>query len=433
MNLREKKATDDKYYDSLQITSDRVVLHSDLNNFFASVETLYQPSLKNVPMAICGNEKERHGIILAKNDLAKRYGIKTGETVKSAREKCQELVTCSSRYPEYVELSRAVRGVYLQYTPLVEPFGIDEAWLDISAYAGRGRGRLFENAETLADEIREKVFKQTGLKVSIGVSFNKTFSKLASDMKRKNFMAVISPDNYELIVGKIPARDMIYVGKQTNELLKQNRLFTLSDVAKHKRSYLGELFGKKGENVWDFARGHDFSPVSVYTVNEDTKSVSNSRTLPYDVTTVEEGESVLFSLCESVIERIRERRMGCRTVRIYIRTCDLSITTRQSKLEKHTDSLFEVFSEVSRLFRENAKFSKSIRSLGVALEDLDTMAIFQMNVFDRERDLKRAEIDMMLDKLKAVYGDKSIFRGSSLMKKELSEFNKKHPAFNHNL
>lgn len=428
-----KKNYKDSYYELLDITRDRVVLHSDLNNFFASVETLFQPSLIDVPMAVCGNEKERHGIILAKNEKAKRFGIKTGEPVKTAREKCRNLVTCPSRYSEYVKFSRAVREVYLKYTPHVEPFGIDEAWLDVSSIAHRRQGNLFENAECIADEIKKAVFCETGLRVSVGVSFNKVFSKLASDMKKNNATTVISPDNYMNIVGKLPVRDLLYVGKNTEELLKRNRLFTMSDIVRHKRSYLGEIFGKKGEYVWDFANGFDFSPVASYTADENTESVSNSRTLPYDIDNVKDAESVLFSLCESVVERIRARRLTCGRIGVSFRRCDLTIVTRQLKLGKQTDSLFEIYSSVSELFRANVDFSKPLRGLGVSLENFQCRELEQISVFDTPRDLKRAEIDKMLDEMKLKHGDGVICRASALTKKELSSFDKKHPAFNHNL
>ena len=423
----------DKFYDDLDITRDRVVLHSDLNNFFASVETLFQPSLKDVPMAVCGSEKDRHGIILAKNEKAKRFGIKTGEPVVSAREKCPNLVTCQSHYNEYVKYSRAVREVYLKYTPNVEPFGIDEAWLDVSAIAHRREGSLFENAEIIANEIKKAVFCETGLRVSVGVSFNKIYSKLASDMKKNGGTTVISPDNYMKVIGRLPVRDLLYVGRNTETLLKQNRLFTMSDIVRHKRSYLGEIFGKKGENVWDFANGFDFSPVASYTAEEDTESVSNSRTLPYDVDNIKDVESVLFSLCESVVERIRARKLTCGRIGVSFRRCDLTVVTRQQRLKKQTDSLFEIYSSVSELFRANSDFSKPLRGLGVSLENFQCQELEQISVFDSPRDLKRAEIDKMLDKMKLKHGDSVICRASALSKKELSSFDKKHPAFNHNL
>ncbi len=421
----------DEYHNSLKITDDRVVLHSDLNNFFASVETLLEPSLKDVPMAVCGNEKERHGIILAKNEKAKRYGIKTGETVKSAREKCAELVTRPSRYPEYVKYSRCVREVYLKYTPLVEPFGIDEAWLDVSAFAKRRGGVLFEQAQNIAEEIKAEVYHKTGLSVSVGVSFNKIFSKLASDMKKTGCPTVISPDNFRSVIGALPVREILYVGRKTEEVLKRNRFFTLADVARQRRSYLKQIFGKFGETVWDFANGHDFSPVSVYTPKEETDSVSNSRTLPYDITNFEDAQSVLFSLCESVCERIKERGMFCKTVRISVRTQDLHTITRQAKRNSFTDSVFEIFSDVSRLLRENVDFSNPVRSLGVALEDLQSASFEQVSVFDTQ--VKKNAVDAVLDSLREKYGDGSVKRARDIVKRELSHFDKKHPAFNHNL
>jgi len=428
-NLKER----DKYYDSLGITSDRVVLHSDLNNFFASVEMLFEPSLKNVPMAICGDEKERHGIILAKNNLAKHFGIKTGEPVKAAREKCRSLVTRPSRYPEYVKYSRAVREIYLRYTPCVEPFGIDEAWLDVSGEAKRRGGALFESAEKIACEIRDSVLKETGLCVSVGVSFNKIFSKLASDMKKNNAVTVISPDNYTSVVGDLSVRDMLYIGKNTEELLKQNRLYKLSDVAKLKRSHLSHLFGKSGEQIWDFARGLDFSPVAEYTTEENTKSVSNSRTLPYDVTELEDAKRVLFSLCESVCERIRERGMTCSEVSVFVRTNDLKTLVRQKKLDRETDLLFEIYEKVLGVFNENFDFSKPIRGFGVGLDKLKSLQFQQISVFDSQKEFRNIAVNKALDNLRKRYGALTPCPASALVKKELSEFDKKHPSFNHNL
>ncbi len=421
----------DEYYNLRQITSDRVILHSDLNNFFASVEMLLDPTLNDVPMAICGNEKERHGIVLAKNEKAKRYGIKTGETLRSARAKCAELVMRPSRYPEYVKYSRMVRDVYLKYTPLVEPFGIDEAWLDVSSLLKRKNGDLFDNAQEVADIIKNEVYERTGLSVSVGVSFNKIFSKLASDMKHSTCPPVISPENFRSVIGALPVREILYVGQKTSEILKKNRFFTLADVARQKRSYLKEIFGKFGETVWDYANGHDFSPVSVYTPSEETESVSNSRTLPYDILNIADAESVIFSLCESVCERIKTRGLFCKTVRIYVRGDDLHTITRQTTRTSFTSSVFEVFSDASRLLQENVDFSRPIRSLGVALEDLQNESYEQVSVFDIKKE--KSAVDTVFDTLKEKYGDGVVKRARDVVKSELSAFNKKHPAFNHNL
>ena len=411
-----------------KITDDRVVLHSDLNNFFASVEMLSNPSLREVPMAVCGNEKERHGIVLAKNDRAKKYGVKTGETIKSAKEKCRDLVTCSSHYSEYVRYSRMVRNIYLRYTSRVEPFGIDEAWLDVSELSRRFSDTPFERARLIAQEIKNVIKNETGLCVSVGISFNKIFSKLASDMKNKGSITAISPDDYKSIVGKLPVRDLLYVGENTEYLLKQNRLFTLADVSRHSRKYLKELFGKNGENVWDFANGYDFSPVNEYVAEENGASVSNSRTLPYDITSPEDCENVLFSLCECVTERIRARGMTCKRVRVFIRYNDLSGVARQAKRERATDSVFDIFSDAASLVGKNRNFEKPVRALGVGLEDLEDARFLQISVFDNLQ-----KVDFVMDAMKERYGDGSIQRASALVKKELSQFNKKHPAFNHNI
>ena len=432
MGVIEEKIKDE-YYRNLDISRDRVILHSDFNNFFASVEFLSDPTLINVPLAVCGDEKERHGIVLAKNERAKRYGIKTGESVKSAREKCRDLVTRPARYCEYVKYSRMVRDIYLRYTPLVEPFGIDEAWLDVSAFAKRRKGELFSVAHDIAREIKKAVYNETGLSVSIGVSFNKVFAKLASDMKNEENITVISPDNFREIVGKLKVNRILYVGRQTDIVLKRNRFFTLSDVARQPRSCLKDIFGKFGETVWDFSNGLDFSPVSVYTPEEETDSISNSRTLPYDITTYSDAENVLFSLCESVVERMKHRGLSCSTVRIWVRWDNLSSITRQMKRDSFTCVLADIFSDCSILFRENVDFKRSVRSIGVAVENLQSVRREQISVFDYARETPKTKVDMAFDAMKKKFGDGIITRASYITKKELSCFDKSHPAFNHNL
>lgn len=432
MGVVEEKIKDE-YYRNLDITRERVILHSDFNNFFASVELLYDPTLINVPLAICGDEKERHGIVLAKNERAKRYGIKTGESVKSAREKCRDLVTRPARYSQYVKYSRMVRDIYLRYTPLVEPFGIDEAWLDVSAFAKRRKGDLFTVAFEIAKEIKNTVFAETGLFVSIGVSFNKVFAKLASDMKNAERITVISPDNFREVVGALKVNRILYVGRQTETVLKRNRFFTLSDIAKQNRSVLKDIFGKFGETVWDFSNGLDFSPVSVYTPEEETDSISNSRTLPYDITNFTDADSVLFSICECVVDRMKARGVSCSTIRIFVRWNDLSFITRQTKRNRATSLLSDVFCDCSKLFRENVDFKKSVRSIGVAVEGLQSVCREQISIFDFREEIPKTKVDKAFDAMKKKFGDGIITRASCITKSELSYFDKNHPAFNHNL
>ncbi len=432
MGVIEEKIKDE-YYRNLDIARDRVILHSDFNNFFASVELLSDPTLIDVPLAICGDEKERHGIVLAKNERAKRYGIKTGETVKSAREKCRDLVTRPARYSQYVKYSRMVRDIYLRYTPLVEPFGIDEAWLDVSALAKRRKGGLFGVAHDIAREIKNAVFTETGLFVSVGVSFNKVFAKLASDMKNEENITVISPENFREIVGGLKVNRILYVGRQTEVVLKRNRFFTLSDIARQNRSCLKEIFGKFGETVWDFSNGLDFSPVNVYTPEEKTDSISNSRTLPYDITSYTDAESVLFSICECVVDRMKSRGLSCSTVRIFVRWDDLSFITRQMKRDGFTSLFSDIFSDCSKLFRENVDFKKSVRSIGVAVENLQSVCREQISFFDFVGEFPKTKVDKAFDAMKKKFGDGIITRASCITKAELSHFDKNHPAFNHNL
>ncbi len=406
----------DEYYLNRKITSSRTIIHSDLNNFFASVEMLFHPSLKDVPMAVCGDKKERQGIVLAKNELAKKFGIKTGESVISAERKCAQLVTCPPRYSEYISYSKAVKEIYFRYTPYVESFGIDEAWLDVSSLSSRKSGPLFENAKSIAEEIMKTVFEEIGLKVSVGVSFNKVFSKLASDMKGRDTAVIISPDNYKKTVWSLPVGDLLYVGKNTEKLLKENRLFTLFDVACRKRSYMKKVFGKNGEKIWDFANGFDFSEVGESYEKKESDSVSKSRTLPYDITSVDDAEKILYCLCMDVTKRIKKKGVLCNTVKISLKSNDFSEISSQLKRKIPTDNIDDIFSDTLKLIRKQNNFVKPIRSVGISLEKLQSREYEQIGIFESgEKEVKKS-LDGTVCTLKSKYGEEVLFSAQKLVK-----------------
>lgn len=224
--------------------SERVILHCDLNNFFASVTLLSNATLYNMPVAVCGNEKERHGIVLAKNEIAKSYGVKTAETIRDAKRKCPELVCLPPDYKQYKKYSVAARKIYERYTDMIEPFGIDECWLDVT-----GSIRIFGSGEEIAEKIRSSIKNELKITVSIGVSFNKVFAKLGSDMKKPDGITVISKENFKSKVWPLPAKDLLYVGKSTEERLKSSGIFTIGDVANCETALLSHLLGKNGEQL----------------------------------------------------------------------------------------------------------------------------------------------------------------------------------------
>ena len=236
---------------------DRVILHSDLNNFYASVECLYNPELQGKPVAVCGSQSSRHGIVLAKNYVAKAMGIKTGEVIWQAKQKCPGLIVVPPNFSLYLKFSRLATEIYRDYTDLIEPFGIDESWLDISSSAG-----LFGSGEKIAHEIRNRIKEEMGVTVSIGVSFNKVFAKLGSDLKKPDAVTIINQANFRQKIWPLPAKELLYVGRATSKKLDRVGISTIGAIAAAPREFLVNLLGKWGEALWVFANGYDVSIVS---------------------------------------------------------------------------------------------------------------------------------------------------------------------------
>lgn len=421
----------EKYYRLRSNKKERVILHSDLNNFFASVECLFENELKNVPLAICGDAEARHGIVLAKNEIAKKYGIKTGEMISKAVKKCPFLVTRPCRYDEYVKQSRRVREVYLSFATKIESFGIDEAWIDITELALReNKGNIFEAGVLIAERIRERVKNEIGLTVSVGVSFNKTFAKLASDLKKPDAVTLISYDNFKEKVWKLPADNLLFVGSRMAEELKRLKIETIGDIAAKKRFVLKKELGKVGETIWDRANGFDFSPVSFYNSGEAQKSVSQSTTMPYDVTTYEEAFSVIGTLSDSVSKALREKKVYSKRVKLFVRYSDFTSFVRQEQLPLATTSSNDIFVAASRLFKNNVDFSRPVRAIGVGGEDFFENVGEQISFFADKKSAQSIALDSAITKVKLKYGENVILRASVMKNNRLSDFNKKHVAFN---
>jgi DNA polymerase-4 len=280
---------------------DRTILHCDLNGFFASVELLERPDLRDRPVAVCGDPKLRHGIILAKNEAAKAFGVKTAETVWQAVKKCPGLVLLPAHHEKYVYYSRLVNEIYLRYTDLVEPFGIDESWLDIT-----GSMHLFgASGASVADGIRRTVREELGLTVSVGVSFNKVFAKLGSDYKKPDATTVIDRDNFRSLVWPLPAEDLLFVGKAAAKLLCGYGISTIGDLAAFNRDALVSLLGRQGAQLHDYATGGEHSPVAPAGIRPVPKSVGNGLTFPRDLIGPDEIRKGLEPLSDSVAMRLR--------------------------------------------------------------------------------------------------------------------------------
>ncbi|MBQ7739682.1 MAG: DNA polymerase IV [Eubacterium sp.] len=395
---------------------ERTVLHVDCNKFYASVECLYRPEIRNKPVAVGGSPESRHGIILTKNEIASKYGLTVGEPLWKAKQKCPDLVIVPPNYPLYLRFSKLCRKIYEDYTDLIEPFGLDECWLDIT-----GCGR--DGYET-AEEIRNRIKSELGITVSVGVSFNKIFAKLGSDYKKPDAVTVISRENYKDIAWRLLVGDLLFAGLSTQKKLNYYGINTIGDLANADVNMLKKILGKNGVTLHRFANGLDISRVRHKDEIEDLKSVGNSTTTPRDLKDCDDIKTVFCVLCESVARRLRENGLKGRTVTIWVRDSALSSFSRQRKLPACTNVSTEILDVAMTLFKENIGESFKIRSLGVSVSDFDVdfceQYDFSKTVENRE---KLEKLERTVDSLKVRFGNYCIIRASQMKKTDLSGFN----------
>ena len=390
---------------------ERVILHSDLNNFYASVECLDNAALRGKPVAVCGDPALRQGIVLAKSYEAKAFGVATGQAIWEARSRCPGLVIVPPRYDRYLELSRQVRELYLQYTDQVEPFGLDESWLDVG-----GSAALFGDGKQIADTLRRRVRGELGLTVSVGVSFNKVFAKLGSDYRKPDATTVITRENYRELVWALPVSDLLYVGPATTRKLGRYGVYTIGALARSSPDFLHAVLGKVGVMLWQFANGLDRSGVSTYYAMPPVKSVGNSTTAPRDLVSDDDVKITLYALCESVAARLREQRCLCSTVQLGIRDNTLLRYERQEKLKAPASNSTDLFDAAFRLFCTNRP-SRPVRSLSVRAcglspaEEAPQLSLFPEDVKRR----KQEDLEQAVDRIRAKYGYTGIRRGIQLL------------------
>ena len=388
---------------------ERIILHSDINSCYASIEHALHPEYANRPLAVGGSEEARHGIILAKDELAKRCGIKTGMALWQARRLCPELIILEPRMDLYLKFSRQIQALYSEYTNLREPFGIDESWLDLTGcYAVR-------DGAWAAGEIRRRVRQEFGVTVSVGVSWNKVFAKLGSDYKKPDAVTCITKENYRELVWPLPVEDLLYVGRATSARLHSVGIGTIGALANADPVLLHRMLGKMGYTLHAFANGRDTSPVRREDLSAAVKSISNSTTTPRDLVCDEDVRVTLLSLAESVGMRLRDSGCRSRLISVAVRGTDLCWYSRQRKLERATDVTREIFDMGMVLFREMHRWPAPIRSLGLsagALESADTPE--QLDLFGVAETRKTQQaLDTVMDKVRKKYGFASIRRGLS--------------------
>ncbi len=389
----------------------RRILHVDFNSFYASVECFHHPELRDLPVAVAGDPKNRHGIILAKNELAKRYGVKTGEANCIAKQKCPALVMVPPHFDEYIRVSRLGRQLYGEYSDRVESFGLDENWVEVT-----GCTRNFQDAEQMADRIRTRVHDELGITVSVGVSDNKIFSKLGSDYKKPDAVTVITPDNFRRVVWPLPASELLFVGPATTERLARFGIQTIGDIARTDAAVMQTILGKNGVMLHRYANGLDDAPVRPTGKQVPVKSVGNGVTTPRDLINNTDVKLTLMMLAESVAERLRDQRFRARTVQLSIRDSGLYSFVRQKKLDNPSNLTDELLAAGMELFIANYSWQTPVRSLTITATDLIPCGEpQQLSLFGgEEHRIRREQAENAVDEIRRRFGHHALLRGRML-------------------
>ena len=359
-------------------------------------------------MAVCGDPKSRHGIILAKNELAKKYHIQTAETVWQAKEKCPELVLIRPHHEEYRKFSKQVNAIYCRFTDQVEPFGIDESWLDVT-----GSRLLFGDGKRIADTLRKLVKEETGLTISVGVSFNKVFAKLGSDYKKPDATTVILRKDVERIVYPLPVETLLFVGKSARKSLRDLGIYTIGDLARFPEKILAKRLGKLGEQLSCYAKGEDNSPVALYDREREVKSVGNGMTFSRNLITFDDVKTGLLPLCDEVASRLRKYGLSGKTITIAMKNTHLKTVSRQKTLEVPTDLAREIFLHSLRLLSEIWDEGTPIRALTVTVSGFEGGSFGeQLSLFSEDAKLldkkKQKDLESAMDQIRSRYGDEAI-------------------------
>lgn len=401
---------------------DKIIIHSDLNNFYASVERILFPELAGLPIAVCGSKEERKGIVLAKSEEAKRYGVKTGDTIWQARKKCPDIIIQRPHFPQYIEYSRKVKAIYARYTDYIESYGIDECWLDLThstlvfpPYSGEktvdGEHYTDDYLRFIGDTIRLAVKRELALTVSVGVSFNKIFAKLGSDLKKPDGTSVISTLNYKSVVFGLPVEDLLMVGKATKNKLNFMGYDTIGDLANARDERIIKEFGKFGQTLLTYARGENTDPVRHMYEERELKSIGNSQTYPQDIDNYDKIKRMLYVLSESVAARLREAGSGLAdTVHLWVRDSNLNSFTQQKKV-RHTALCGEIAEHAYAMFVANFRPPFKIRSLGVTVSGFEG-EVSQMTMDETSGTYnKREKVERTVDEIRKKHGYASVQRG----------------------
>lgn len=383
---------------------DRTILHIDVNNFFASIEIMLNPNLKGLPVAVCGSEYDRHGIVLAKSYEAKKFGVKTAETVWQAKKKCPNLIIVPPQYEEYKKYSKLIQNIYYSYTDQVEPFGLDECWLDVT-----GSLKLFGNVENIAEEIKERVKKEIGVTVSIGVSFTKTFAKLGSDLKKPDAITYISKENFKNIVWPLVTNEIIGVGKSTFKILEEINLKTIGELANCDISLLEQKLGKHGRILWKRVNGIDDEIVDANMYIASPKSIGNGKTFRNDLTKINDIRSAFQNLTYEISNKLKKHRLEAKNIQIVIRDNQFNDKQLQCELPTITSSSLIITNTAMDLFKKY-KWNKPIRALTIrAINLIEEGTNDQISLFEEKDEYEKIKkIDKVMFEINNKFGPNSV-------------------------
>lgn len=385
---------------------DRVILHCDMNSFFASVELLEHPELAGKPVAVCGDPDSRHGIILAKNEAAKKFGVKTAETIWQAKKKCPKLVFLPPHMSKYKRFSYELNKIYQRYTDLVEPFSIDESWLDVTASRN-----LFGSGRHIADEIRETVKRELGLTLSAGVSFNKVFAKMGSEYKKPDATTEITRDNYKQLLWPLEASEMFFVGKASAQKLKTLGIKTIGDIAASSPEALSAILGKQGRAMWEHANGIDDSPVMHYSHREKVKSVGNGSTFRRNLTTENDIRIAVTALSDTVTSRLRKCNRKAGGIKVDIKDPDFKVFSKQKQLFVPTNLSSDFVKASMEIIHSIWREGQPVRLItitGIYLTDEDESTQLSLFGGDEDSRIKGEALDHTMDLVREKYGLSSI-------------------------
>ena len=403
---------------------DRVILHSDMNSYYASVEMMLDPRLKGKAMAVGGSTENRNGIILAKSELAKKAGVKTAMALWEARQACPGIIIVPPQYEQYLKYSRLAREIYSRYTDKVESFGMDECWLDVTESVG-----LYGSGERIAEEIRHTMKHELGLTVSVGVSFNKIFAKLGSDMKKPDAVTVITRENYKERVWPLPVGELLFVGRATKAKLNKRGVYTIGDLARYPDKYIKSWLGKNGLLISAYAKGYDTAPVTPIGYEMQIKSIGHGITSVADLENNDEVFAVMQELTQEVGQKLRKHGLAARGVQISVRDKNMSNKQWQRQMPYHSQCARDISEAAKQLFIDSYRWQENIRAVTVrAINLIPACRPVQLSFFgDEEKRERLLRLETSIDEIRSRFGYRSITYASIMGDIKLPGYNEYRP------